>query len=95
MVEIKLMKYCPFKDAHYVWNLGFSDYANVQMSLKQFAFKLGFDELSPEYSFIAYDNGAPVGILMNGIKVLGEKSGRGMEEQTLYLLIVGKVFQEC
>lgn len=62
MVEIRLMQDCPFKDAHYVWNHGFSDYyANVQISL---------------------DNGTPVGILMNGIKVLGEKSGHGMEEQT-------------
>lgn len=53
MVEIRLMQDCPFKDAHYVWNHGFSDYyANVQISL---------------------DNGTPVGILMNGIKVLGEK----------------------
>lgn len=74
MVEIRLMQDCPFKDAHYVWNLGFSDYyVNVQMSLKQFAFKLGFDELSPGYSFIAYDNGTPVGVLMNGIKVLSKK----------------------
>lgn len=74
MVEIRLMQDCPFNDAYYVWNLGFSDYyTNVQMSLKQFAFKLGYDELSPEYSFIAYDQGAPVGILMNGIKVLGDK----------------------
>lgn len=74
MIEIKLVKDCPFNDAHNVWNQGFSDYyTDVQISLTQFAFKLGFDELSPEYSFIAYAQGVPVGIIMNGIKVLGEK----------------------
>jgi GNAT superfamily N-acetyltransferase len=70
-VLIKVRKVCesPFKDALEAWNKGFADYYSpIQLTVDQFSFRFGLEELSPAYSFVAYYNGEPVGIIMNGIK---------------------------
>ncbi|WP_313431247.1 GNAT family N-acetyltransferase [Siminovitchia terrae] len=76
MLKIKKLSDIPIRDACEVWNQGFVDYyVNMQMTVSQFTFRLGWDELSPDYSFIAYYNGLPAGIILNGINELNEKRG--------------------
>lgn len=75
MEKLKVVSACSLSEAHQAWNQGFADYyVNVQMSLDQFTFRFGQDELSYDYSFVAYSNEEPVGIILNGIKMLhGQK----------------------
>lgn len=68
MLTIKKLSDVPIKDACEAWNKGFIDYyVNMQMTNSQFTYRLGWDELSPDYSFIAYFNSHPAGIILNGI----------------------------
>lgn len=74
MLKIKKLSDIPIRDACDVWNQGFVDYyVNMQMTVSQFTFRLGWDELSPDFSFIAYYNGLPAGIILNGINELNER----------------------
>ncbi|WP_186310924.1 GNAT family N-acetyltransferase [Siminovitchia fortis] len=68
MLKIKKLIDVPIRDACEAWNKGFADYyVNMQMTAGQFTFRFGWDELSPDYSFIAYYDGLPAGIILNGI----------------------------
>lgn len=68
MVKIKKLRDVPFKDSCEAWNNGFVDYyVNMQMTVSDFTDRLDRDKLSPDYSFIAYYNDTPAGIILNGI----------------------------
>lgn len=74
MITVKKLSNCTLVEANEAWNYGFEDYyVNLQMSVNQFTFRLGQDEISPDYSFVAFSHGLPVGLLLNGIKVLNGK----------------------
>ncbi|VEF47634.1 GNAT family acetyltransferase [Bacillus freudenreichii] len=74
MLKIKKLSDVPIRDACEAWNNGFMDYyVKMQMSVSQFTFRLGWDELSPDYSFIAYYNEIPAGIILNGITDINGK----------------------
>lgn len=69
MIKIKQLSECPLKDASEAWNIGFADYySNAQMSVSAFTFRLGLYELAPEFSYVAYAEGEPIGLILNGIK---------------------------
>lgn len=69
MIKVKQLSECPLKDASEAWNKGFADYySNAQMPVGAFTSRLGLYELAPEFSFVAYAEGEPVGLILNGIK---------------------------
>ncbi|MFS0644423.1 N-acetyltransferase family protein [Siminovitchia sp. 179-K 8D1 HS] len=69
MIEVKALSECPLTDAAEAWNKGFSDYySNLRMPVDQLAFRFGNDQISPRFSFVAYDDGQPVGVILNAIQ---------------------------
>jgi GNAT superfamily N-acetyltransferase len=74
MIEIRRLSECTWKDAVSVWNEGFQDYfTDVKMNVDTFTARLAREGLSPALSIMAYHGGQPVGILLNGIRVIGSK----------------------
>ncbi|MGG3571466.1 GNAT family N-acetyltransferase [Bacillus gobiensis] len=74
MITIKLLSECPLSDAVSAWNKGFEDYfSSSQMTVEQFTHRLGKEDLSPSYSFVAYCEEEPVGLILNGIKMMNGK----------------------
>jgi len=58
-----------------VWNEGFQDYfVPTKLNADQMIKRMGMLELSPHYSFIAYHNDKPVGVILNGIRTM--KNGK-------------------
>lgn len=74
MIEIKGLHTCSFQTALEVWNRGFQSYVvDLTLSLDGFLTRISSEGVSPEYSFIAFLEGKPVGFLLNGIRI---SSGR-------------------
>lgn len=74
MIEIRRLSESTWKEAVGVWNEGFQDYfADVKMDADTFTARLAREGLSPELSIMAFHNGRPVGILLSGIRLIGEK----------------------
>jgi GNAT superfamily N-acetyltransferase len=56
------------------WNNGFQDYfTTAQMTVDQFTHRLGKESLSPSFSFVAYENTQPIGVILNSIKLMNGK----------------------
>lgn len=74
MITIKRLAECTIADAAAAWNKGFSDYY-VQMSLSvdDFVNRISTLGLSPTHSIVAWADGEPVGIILNGFRQLGGK----------------------
>ncbi|MGI8316540.1 GNAT family N-acetyltransferase [Halobacillus mangrovi] len=70
-MNVKSMMNCSFKDAIKAWNEGFQDYTvDLTMNVEGFIKMMSTKRLSPEYSVLAYDEGKPVGIILNSIQPL-------------------------
>ena len=68
-IEIKRLSDCPLKDGVEAYNRGFEGYFYDQKKdIDSFSKRFGLDELSPEYSVVAYYEGQPAGIVLSGIK---------------------------
>ncbi|MBX9966398.1 GNAT family N-acetyltransferase [Priestia aryabhattai] len=75
MIIIKPLSQCSFSDALQAFNKGFEDYyLPLELSLDQFIYRFGLDQLSVDHSFVAFYHDTPAGIILNGIKrVKGRK----------------------
>lgn len=70
-IEIKRLSDCPLKDGVEAYNRGFEGYFyNQTKDIDSFAKRFGLEDLSPEYSVVAYHEGMPVGIVLSGIKTI-------------------------
>lgn len=68
-IDIKRLSNCSLKDGVDAYNRGFEGYFYDQKKdLDSFSKRFGLDELSPEYSVVAYYEGKPAGIVLSGIK---------------------------
>lgn len=68
-IVIKRLSDCPLKDGLEAYNRGFEGYFyNQKKDLDSFSKRFGLEELSPEYSVVAYCEGRPAGIVLSGIK---------------------------
>ncbi|MFY4775355.1 GNAT family N-acetyltransferase [Metabacillus sp. RGM 3146] len=73
-VEIKPFSHCTIAEALEAWNKGFRDYYTpIELSADQLISRMGQMGLSPDYSFVAFDQGEPVGIILNAIKRINGK----------------------
>lgn len=74
MFEIKKMTACTFEEVMTAWNKGFEGYfADVHMGLDDFLRRMTNEDLSPEYSIVAFKDGQPIGIVMNGVRTIQGK----------------------
>jgi GNAT superfamily N-acetyltransferase len=72
--EIKPLKTCSFDDTLQAWNEGFQGYfVDMSASLDKFLARLHNESLSPEHSLLAFCDGRPAGILLNGIRESGNQ----------------------
>ncbi|MGH9873575.1 MAG: GNAT family N-acetyltransferase [Pyrinomonadaceae bacterium] len=68
-IEIRRLSACSFDEAVKIWNEGFQGYfVDLTMSLDRYISRLHREGLSPEFSFLAFCEGRPVGFLLNGIR---------------------------
>jgi GNAT superfamily N-acetyltransferase len=68
-VLIKQLTECSLNDILNAWNNGFQGYdVNVSMNMKQLLSRMDIQNLSPEHSFIAFDEQKPIGIVLNGLR---------------------------
>jgi len=69
LITIRRLTECPLQDAVEAWNKGFEDYfIKLAFTTEQFVGRMAAEGLSPERSVLAYADGKPVGILVNGIR---------------------------
>ena len=74
MLTIKRLIDCPLADAVQAWNKGFEDYMiPLAFPTDFFVARMGMEGLSATHSVIAYMDGEPAGLIMNGIRVVGGK----------------------
>jgi len=72
--EIKPLKACSFATALQAWNEGFQGYfVDMTLSLDGFITRLHNEGLSVEHSLVAFCDGKPTGLLLNGIRVIDGK----------------------
>jgi GNAT superfamily N-acetyltransferase len=68
-VLIKKLTECSLNDILHAWNNGFQGYdVNVSMDMKQLLSRMDIQNLSPEHSFLAFDEQKPIGIVLNGLR---------------------------
>jgi GNAT superfamily N-acetyltransferase len=74
-VEIRRLSDGSFSDAVDTWNHGFQGYfVDMTITLDAFLARLSSEGVSPENSFLAFCDGKPAGLLLNGIRtVAGSK----------------------
>ena len=69
MLEIKRMNTCSFQTALEVWNAGFQGYfVDLTVPLDRFLQRLIYENVSLEHSLVAFDQGRPVGFLLNAFR---------------------------
>ncbi|MGM7683432.1 GNAT family N-acetyltransferase [Cytobacillus sp. Hm23] len=74
MITIKRLTECSLQDAVTAWNEGFTGYfTDAQMTIDSFLNRLAQEGLSANYSIIAFDDKEPVGIVLNGIRMIDGK----------------------
>jgi GNAT superfamily N-acetyltransferase len=72
--EIRPLSACSFDEALRAWNEGFQGYfVDMTLSLDKFLSRLHSESLSPEHSLLAFCEGRPAGILLNGIRSSGDR----------------------
>lgn len=73
MITIKRLSECPIRDAVDAWNKGFEDYyTKFVMTVDLFIGRMAAEDLSADISVVAYADGEPVGLIVNGIRSVGE-----------------------
>lgn len=74
MITIKRLSQCTLEDAVVAWNKGFEGYYfDMTTTVDFFTRRLILEGLSPTLSVIAYDEERPVGIILNGIRLINGK----------------------
>ena len=73
-MEIKKLSDCTLKEMTKAWNRGFTGYI-VPMEMNETAFLHRFvsQGLSPEHSIVAFINNDPIGIIVNGFRLINDK----------------------
>ncbi|WP_138495891.1 GNAT family N-acetyltransferase [Paenibacillus pinistramenti] len=75
MLEIKRLSTCSLDETVQAWNEGFRGYAfDAATTPDAFLKRLAAEELSSELSIVAFQDGIPAGIVLNGIREAGGKS---------------------
>lgn len=71
-IEIRKLSDCPLQDGVEAFNAGFEGYFHEQrVDIHSLAKRFGQEDLSPDYSVVAYHDGKPSGIVISGIKEMG------------------------
>ncbi|MBO8165383.1 MAG: GNAT family N-acetyltransferase [Brevibacillus sp.] len=71
MVTIKRLSACTLEEAVDAWNRGFAGYyTNVTTTLDKFVSRMGMEDLSPSLSFVAFVDGKPAGLVLNGLRTV-------------------------
>lgn len=74
MIHIKRLSECTLTDAVIAWNKGFEGYFfDMTTTVEQFTRRMVLEGLSPTISVIAYDRNRPVGLILNGIRLINGK----------------------
>lgn len=74
MIEVRKLSTLTFDEALETWNKGFEGYVYDQkMSLDQFIQRFGNEGLSPELSVVAFVDGEPAGLVLNGLRTVNGK----------------------
>ncbi|WLD91942.1 GNAT family N-acetyltransferase [Alkalihalobacillus sp. AL-G] len=74
MIEIKRLSECSLLDVLDSWNNGFKGYFSpMTMTVDQFLKRMVQEGLSAEDSIIAYVDGVPAGIILNGFRTVDEE----------------------
>lgn len=75
MLEIRRLVSCPLEAVLEVWNRGFEGYyVNVRQTADTFVNRMAMEGLSPDLSVVAFVDGKPAGLVLNGIRVIdGQK----------------------
>ncbi|MEH7380660.1 N-acetyltransferase [Bacillus sp. JJ1533] len=74
MITIKRLSECTLQDAVVAWNKGFEGYYfDMKTTVDIFTRRLILEGLSPTFSVIAYDRDRPVGLILNGIRLVNGK----------------------
>ncbi|OEH92090.1 GNAT family N-acetyltransferase [Bacillus solimangrovi] len=74
MITIKRLNECTLQDAITAWNEGFSGYfTDVQMTIDVFLNRLTQEGLSANHSIVAFDGNKPIGIVLNGLRMIDGK----------------------
>ncbi|CEG26564.1 GNAT family N-acetyltransferase [Bacillus sp. B-jedd] len=76
MQEIRRLADCSLKEVLAAWNAGFEGYfADMTMTYDAFLRRFPFEDLSPELSVVAFMDGEPAGLIVNGVrKIDGENT---------------------
>ncbi|MBO8172353.1 MAG: GNAT family N-acetyltransferase [Bacillaceae bacterium] len=70
-MKIRRLQDCTLTQAVTAWNRGFEGYDfDMTMSVDAFTARFNREGLSPRYSLVALDQDRPVGILLNGIRMV-------------------------
>lgn len=74
MITFKTMDHITFKEAHELFTLGFEGYyIPMNMTLDAFVARFGNENLSPVLSIIMFDEGNPIGFVIQGIREVDGK----------------------
>jgi GNAT superfamily N-acetyltransferase len=69
MIRYKKLSECSLEEVVRIWNKGFEGYyVNISMSLPVFLTRAANEGLSLEHSLAAYEDGQPVGLVVNGFR---------------------------
>jgi len=72
MVEIKRLSECTLEQATEAWNKGFEGYQfDMTTTVEAFSRRMELEGLSEQLSVVAFSDGAPVGIVLNGTRKSG------------------------
>ncbi|WP_261129318.1 GNAT family N-acetyltransferase [Bacillus sp. Marseille-Q3570] len=75
MIEIKRVSSCPLTDVVEAWNSGFKGYfTEMTMTVDRFIQRMVHEGLSAEDSIVAYVDGVPAGIVLNGFRIVDGKT---------------------
>ncbi|MFT4412339.1 GNAT family N-acetyltransferase [Fredinandcohnia humi] len=74
MITIKRLSECSLQDAVHAWNKGFEGYYfNMTTTVDLFTRRMILEGLSPTLSIVAYDEDKPVGLILNGVRLIDGK----------------------
>lgn len=69
MLEIKRMRDCSIEESVAAWNKGFEGYYfDMTTTPENFVKRMETEDLSLELSVVAFEDGVPVGIVLNGLR---------------------------
>jgi len=73
-IQIKRLQACSLEEATEAWNKGFEGYYfDATSTVDQFITRMGAEGLSPALSVVAFADGAPVGLVLSGVRTIAGK----------------------